>query len=285
MKVSRKFTAGFAVLGAVFATYSCSKDHEPAPVNKAPKVQVTQNSKFGNILTDSAGRTLYFFSNDANGNSSCTGGCLVAWPVFYNANLTLPGSLTASDFGTITRNDGSKQTTFKGWPLYYYQSDAHPYDVTGDGVGNIWFVAKPDYSVMLANTQLIGSDNNPYTFPNNVTTAGSGATSFITDDRGRTLYLYSNDKFKKNNFTKSDFSNNAVWPCDTIKAIANVPSILDKTQFDTVIVFGKVQLSYKGWPMYYFGQDSATRGKTKGISFPRINVWQVMNGTTATAAH
>lgn len=285
MKVSRIFTAGLAVLSTVFLIYSCSKDHEPAPVNNTPKVQVASNSKFGNILTDSAGRTLYFFSNDANGNSSCTGGCLVAWPVFYNANLTLSSSLTASDFGTLTRTDGAKQTTYKGWPLYYYQGDTKTGDVTGDGVGNIWFIAKPDYSVMLANTQLIGSDNNPYTFPGNVTTAGTGATTFITDDHGRTLYLFSSDKFKKNNFTKSDFSNNGVWPCDTIKAVANVPSILDKTQFDTVIVFGKVQLSYKGWPMYYFGQDSATRGKTKGVSFPRPNVWLVTNGTTTTAAH
>jgi len=34
-----------------------------------------------------------------------------------------------------------------------------------------------------------------------------------------------------------------------------VPSILDKTKFGSINIVGRTQLTYKGWPLYYFGQD------------------------------
>jgi predicted lipoprotein with Yx(FWY)xxD motif len=152
--------------------------------------------------------------------------------------------------------------------------------VKGDLVGKVWYVAKPDYTVMLANKQLLGADGIQYDslFQPNV-----GVTQYITDDRGRTLYSFSPDKFKKNTFTKADLSNNAVWPIDTLGSIKSIPSLLDKSKFDTVMLFGKVQLSYNGWPLYYFGQDNQTRGNNKGISFPHPGVWPYVNSGTKVA--
>jgi predicted lipoprotein with Yx(FWY)xxD motif len=34
----------------------------------------------------------------------------------------------------ITRADGSLQTTYKGWPLYYFSKDAGPGDLKGENV-------------------------------------------------------------------------------------------------------------------------------------------------------
>jgi predicted lipoprotein with Yx(FWY)xxD motif len=51
--------------------------------------------------------------------------------------------VTEGDFGAITREDGKRQTTYKGWPLYYYAGDKAPGDVLGQGLGNVWFVANP----------------------------------------------------------------------------------------------------------------------------------------------
>jgi hypothetical protein len=45
--------------------------------------------------------------------------------------------------------------------------------------------------------------------------------------------------------------------------------VIDKTLFSTIDVFGKKQLTYKGWPIYYFGLDGAKRGATKGVSVPK----------------
>lgn len=275
-----------AITVAVCANWSCSKSsgntgstnpNTPTPV---ANVQLATSTTFGSVLTDSLGKTLYFFAIDANGSSGCSGPCIAAWPVFYKKTVSVGSGLDTGDFRTITRGDGSMQTTYKGWPLYYFANDSKAGDINGDAVGNSWFVAKPDYTVMVANTQLVGLDGNDYDDHYN---SGEGVTQYITDDRGRTLYAFSHDKNKTNTFTKPDFSNNSAWPCDTIPKVMNIPSILDRSQFDTVMLYGKIQLSYKGWPLYYFGKDDDERGSTKGVSAIAPGTWPVVNGNSPAA--
>ncbi|MDD4653179.1 MAG: hypothetical protein PHQ34_13245, partial [Methanothrix sp.] len=56
----------------------------------------------------------------------------------------LPDSLRSVDFATITRTDGSMQTTYKGWPLYLYSLDKEPGDFSGDGrEDNLWHIINP----------------------------------------------------------------------------------------------------------------------------------------------
>ena len=50
--------------------------------------------------------------------------------------------LNLKDFATIAR-DGGKQLTYKGMPLYFYKGDLKAGDTKGNGVGGVWFVAKP----------------------------------------------------------------------------------------------------------------------------------------------
>lgn len=278
----RKAAVAMAVLAVVCANWACKKDnnYNSNPSTPAKNIQVKQDANFGSVMTDSAGRTLYFFSIDANGNSGCTGGCVTAWPVFYKENPTLDTALNASDFGTITRTDGAKQTTYKGWPLYYFQNDLKAGDIKGDNVANVWFVAKPDYTVMLANIQLVGKDGVQY---DHTLKSGQEVTQYLTDAYGKTLYSFSPDRNKTNTFTKSDFSNNSIWPIDSNAVIKKIPSFLDKTQFDMITVFGKPQLVYKGWPLYYFGADAGIRGSTKGVSVPTPGIWPYLNGSSPIA--
>ncbi|MNL47358.1 Secreted repeat [compost metagenome] len=124
---------------------------------------------------------------------------------------------------------------------------------------------------MIVRSQLVGHDGKNY---KSDYTVGDGSTTYFTDAKGITLYTFKNDNFKKNNFTKADFSNNAVWPIyETDKIV--VPSTLDKSKFSVITVFGKSQLVYNGWPLYYFGQDANVRGANKGISFPSPGIWPV----------
>jgi predicted lipoprotein with Yx(FWY)xxD motif len=261
---------------AVFSISSCKKD-DPK-VDLTNKVKIADNPTFGKILTDSEGMSLYFFSKDTKMTSLCTEGCLDIWPVFYKENITVDAGLDAADFGTITRTDGVKQTTYKGWPLYYFSNDHNAGETNGDKVNNVWYIAKPDYSLMYVNAQLIGHDGKNY---KNDYTEGVGNTFYITDIDGRTLYTFSKDKKNTNNFTANDFSNNAVWPIAEI-SLDKIPSILNNADFGTINVYGKTQLTYKGWPLYYFGQD-AQRGDNKGISFPKPDVWPVANAETTEA--
>ena len=260
----------------LMAMLACSK-------NETNPVTVTdlalQPTALGKVLADDQGKTLYFFAGDVDGKANCTGGCLTNWPAYYKEAPTLGGDLAAADFTTITRADGTKQTAYKGWPLYYFKNDTKGADVTGENVGDVWVVAKPNYTVRVASKQLIGNDGKSYTFD---TKEGTGNSLFLTDSLGRTLYAFAPDKKNKNNYTKADFSNNATWPLfeGTIK---DVPSTLNKADFNTITVFGKTQITYKGWPLYYFGPDAGVRGNTKGVSVPRPGVWPVVYKTSPEA--
>lgn len=268
----KKATIAYCLLMLLIMA-ACSKNDNPSgPPVAQNNVLLSSNANFGNILTDSLGKSLYFFSIDADGNSGCTGGCVTNWPIFYEENLSLANGLDDSDFASITRTDGQKQTTYKGWPLYYFAGDTKAGEVNGDKVGDVWFVAKPDYTVMLAKTQLVGKDGANY---DSTSTPGTSATSYLTDDWGRTLYSYSPDSFNVNKWTKADFSNDAFWPLFQGTEVKSVPSVLSKADFATIDVFGKTQFTYKGWPMYYFGGDALTRGKTLGVSVPVPGVWPV----------
>jgi len=266
--------------GLLLLTAACTHDHDELPV-VTNNVQLKQNTQLGSILTDVNGKTLYFFSNDANGQSACSGGCITAWPVFYIDAPNLPAGLASGDFGTITRADGKPQTTYKGWPLYYYAKDSAAGDVKGEAVGGRWFTAKPDYTVMLAYTQLIGNDTKHYT---SKYVEGDEVTPYLTDAYGHTLYAFSNDRFNANKYTKSDFSNNATWPIDSLGAVQTVPSLFNSADFNKINVFGKIQITYRGWPLYYFGPDSLKRGNTKGVSVPKPGIWPIVNQNTTPAA-
>ena len=258
----------------MLAIVACKKE------DPLPSVDVTiKDSSLGKILTDGYGKTLYFFTKDVAGTSACSGGCTDAWPIFSVENLRLDVGLTATDFATITRADGKKQVTYKGWPLYYYATDVNAGDVKGENANNVWLVAKTSYTIMLANTQLVGNDGKSY---DSNYKEGTADTQYFVDAMGRTLYGFANDKKNKNNYTKSDFSNDATWPIYTTD-LQDIPSALDKTLFGTIDVFGKKQVTYRGWPLYYFGPDNKVRGATKGVSVPKPGIWPILQKTMANA--
>ncbi|WP_299061831.1 hypothetical protein [uncultured Polaribacter sp.] len=267
----------FAITLLTIASCNDNNDDIDNSIVDTTTIKLSSDASLGDILVDANGNSLYFFSKDTKVSSNCNDGCLANWPVFYVENIEVGNGLNSSDFSAITRADGSKQTTYKNWPLYSFANDASAGDTNGDGVGGVWFIAKPDYSIMYASAQLIGNDGKNYLGDY---TLGNGATSYFVSIAGRTMYSFKNDAKNTNNFTKSDFSNNGAWPIVEI-TLDEIPSTLDAADFGTITVFGKTQLTYKGWPLYYFGQDTE-RGDTKGLSVPSPGVWPVVNkGITA----
>lgn len=285
MVLSLKKCLALCSLATLFFLSACSKKNDTmspdnpygnpvTPPVASSNLQLTTNATFGSILTDANGKTLYFFSIDANGSSGCTGACAITWMPYYAGNQTAPTGITATDISTITRADGSKQTAYKGWPLYYFSGDTNKSDVNGDGSGGTWFVAKPDYSVMLANYQLVGLDGQNYTSDEKL---GTGITQYLTDASGRTLYAFKPDTYNLNTYTKADLSNNSTWPIYE-SDILNVPSVLKKDMMMQITSAGKKQLTYKGHPLYYFGPD-AKRGDTKGVSI-NSGLWPILTVNT-----
>ncbi len=276
MKIQHTNYLLFACVFSALFLMNCSKSDaptpDPGPDPTLAMVKLSSNATLGSILTDQDNKTLYFYTKDAGATSNCTGSCISNWPVYHIETLAVASGLSTGDFSEITRADGSKQTTYKGWPLYYFANDNSAGDTNGENVNNVWYVAKPDYTIMLVNSQLIGHDGKMYT---GSFAEGTEEVQYFIDGLGRTLYSFKNDKFGINKFTASDFSNNGVWPIYE-SSVATPPSALDARLFSFIDVFGKSQMTFNGWPLYYFGQDNMMRGSNKGVSFPTPGVWPVV---------
>jgi predicted lipoprotein with Yx(FWY)xxD motif len=91
------------------------------------------------VLTNSAGMTLYIFDRDSAGKSACNGQCATNWPPL----MAQGGAKDSGNYSVVTRDDGSRQWAYKGKPLYTWVKDQKPGDKTGDGVNNVWHIAKP----------------------------------------------------------------------------------------------------------------------------------------------
>lgn len=260
-----------AALGVVALSCDDSDDGGPEPT-----IKLATSTTLGDYLVDVDGNALYFFSNDVAGQNTCTGNCAVNWPIFNAGTLTadmIGDDLSFDDFGSVTTPAGA-QTTYKGWPLYYYAPSGTREasgQTTGEAVGGIWFVAKTDYTFMIANAQLIGMDGKSY---KGDYTEGEQKVKYFTDQKGRTIYGFKQDKKNDNNFTNGDGAHDANWPIYG-PDMGSVPSTLDKSLFGTITVMGNTQLTYKGWPLYYFKNDVA-RGDNKGVSVPTPGVWPVV---------
>ena len=121
---------------------------EPAavvPVTGAAAVSLGQNDELGSFLVDEKGMTLYLFTKDTPNTSNCYEKCAVAWPPLLTTGGPVAGEgVDASLLGTTTRTDGTVQVTYNGWPLYYYEKDKAPGDVTGQDVGGVWYVVSAE---------------------------------------------------------------------------------------------------------------------------------------------
>jgi predicted lipoprotein with Yx(FWY)xxD motif len=99
------------------------------------------------ILADAEGRTLYAFTNDVDGQSTCYDECAVNWPALTIAadeEVFAGEGVSSTWLGSVDRDDDSTQITYSGRPLYYFAADAAPGDTAGQGVGGVWFVVGAD---------------------------------------------------------------------------------------------------------------------------------------------
>jgi predicted lipoprotein with Yx(FWY)xxD motif len=118
-------------------------------------VITTASSSAGTFLTTSSGRAVYLWVKDTGDMSACSGACAGAWPpVTTTGTATAAGGAKASDLGTITRSDGTKQVTYDGHPLYYFAGDSGPGTATGQGsdsFGAKWWLVAPTGSDVTAS--------------------------------------------------------------------------------------------------------------------------------------
>ena len=110
----------------------------------------TATASGSTFLVDGSGHAVYLWTKDTGNTSNCSGACAGAWPpVTASGMVTASGGATASDLGTITRSDGTKQVTYDGHPLYYFAGDSGAGMASGqgsDGFGSKWWLVAPSGS-------------------------------------------------------------------------------------------------------------------------------------------
>jgi predicted lipoprotein with Yx(FWY)xxD motif len=108
-------------------------------------VDVATSEELGTYMTNESFFTLYHYLGDPPGKgiSTCYDSCAQNWPPFYVENLTVNPELNSRDFSVITRDDGTKQLVFRGWPLYLFVGDTEPNEIKGQGKNGVWFIVEP----------------------------------------------------------------------------------------------------------------------------------------------
>ena len=124
-------------------------DTTAAAVAGGVEITVSRAAGVGEYLADKAGRPLYMFTGDKNGESACYDACAQTW----QSVIALQGTPSAGSagvqpamLGTTRRRDGNMQVTYNKHPLYYYQRDQGASAPAGNDVkdaGGEWYVVTP----------------------------------------------------------------------------------------------------------------------------------------------
>lgn len=145
---------------------------EAAAGSPSASVVGTGDTDLGEVLTDAAGLTLYGFTEDSPGSSSCEADCAAAWPPLTVESAELPAGLDAGRYSVVERPDGTFQLAANDMPLYTFGGDEAPGDVNGQGVGGSWFAV--DGAGQLLRDAGAGSGGSGSGDTEPATTAGGG---------------------------------------------------------------------------------------------------------------
>ena len=164
--------AGLAALAlALSACASSASSSSSTPATTAPAAGGSSAAASGGgttvnmttingtaVLTNSSGKTLYWFAPDTSTTSKCSGSCATYWPPVTGP--VTAGSGVTGTLSTITRPDGTMQATYDGHPLYTYVGDTAAGQAKGNGLnlsGGLWYEmtvsgAKPAAGTSAAST-------------------------------------------------------------------------------------------------------------------------------------
>lgn len=222
----------------------------------------------GSVLTDQGGKTLYLFTKDGTNppKSTCVDECAKMWPPLLAGGEILASGVEPGRLGTVKRPDGSVQVTVGNWPVYMYSGDSGPGQATGQGLQGSWFAVTPDGKKAGA----------PAAEPVRVVATDiEGFGSALTDQNGRTLYLFTKDSTKPPASKCVDDDCVEQWP--PLLTDPGVEVQVEGVDPDLVGTVkrpdGSTQVTVGNWPVYLYAKDTEP-GQTNGHGVG--NVWFVI---------
>lgn len=222
---------------------------EPSETTTTPmeavELGVRETDPYGEVVVGPEGLALYMFEEDpGDGTKSvCTEGCADAWPplTVESASAVAASNAIAGTVDTLTRPDGTAQVTLNGWPLYYFQQDSAPGDVTGQGVSNAWWLLEPNGTRIEPLVQV---------------RSHSQFGDILTGPDGLTLYMFDQDTRGGSTSTCTGGCADA-WPPLTVDSTDELLASreLSATVGTVERPDGTTQVAVDGWPVYYFQSD------------------------------
>ncbi len=238
-----------------------------ASTSTVQTAQATVNGKTTTILTDTQGKTLYYFTPDTAAKVACTSACAQTWPPLLftgsgtpTSSTSLPGTLS-----TLSDTNGT-QVEYGGYLLYTYSGDTAAGQTKGEGLFGKWYVATSDlasFAVRLATATVKGK-----------------AETILATPQGMTLYYFTPDSTTK---TACTGGCPKVWP--PLLFTGSGTPLGDSSLAGTLSVLNDAngnQVQYNGHLLYIYSGDTAA-GQTTGAGL--FGKWFVCTpGLTALAA-
>ena len=173
-----------------------------------------------------------------------------------------PGAALDEDrLGAISRGNSAKQVTYNGWPLHYFAGDEKPGDTMGQDQGGVWFVVTTNGGPVYTKARINATENNEL-------------GTMLTDESGRSLYLFTNDE--RNVSTCSGACALAWPPLITVEDPVAGDGLAQDRLGAISREDGAKQVTYNGKPLHYYAGDEKP-GDTKGQD--RGGVWFVVTTT------
>jgi predicted lipoprotein with Yx(FWY)xxD motif len=240
---------GYTGLGNPGYGAGAEEEQEPASrTGAAGRLAVARNAELGEVLTDSAGLTLYRFDDDTAEppESSCDGDCAKAWPPVPAGDATAGAGIDRALLGEVTRADGTRQLTIGGWPAYRYAKDTSAGEVRGQGVGGKWYALAPD-------GKKAGLANLPGLSVRKDTNLGD----IIVDKNGMTVYRFLKDEAWPEPVSACTGACLEKWPVVAPVEANDTEGLPKKGLMSFTRPDGVEQQTVDCWPVYTFSGDKA----------------------------
>jgi predicted lipoprotein with Yx(FWY)xxD motif len=147
--------AALAAASAIVAVGSSGTASSQAAAQKTATVGTKTLKKYGTVLVNSKGLTLYMFVPDKQKKVTCTSqACVIVWPplkIKSGQSPTAGGAARKKLLGVDKSPKGYRVVTYNRWPLYTYYLDKQPGQTKGQGVNNSggkWYVLSPSGAVI-----------------------------------------------------------------------------------------------------------------------------------------
>lgn len=241
-------------LGNGYGADSGTQQSAGAQAEAAGQLAVTESTKLGKVLTDSAGFTLYRFDKDTAEppKSSCDGDCAKAWPPVPAEGAEAATGVDKALLGEVTRSDGTKQLTIGGWPMYRYAKDTKAGDTNGQGVGGTWFASAPNgKKATLADLPGLSVRKDPK------------LGDIVVDKNGMTVYRFMKDQAWPVSKSACTGACLEKWPAVAPVSADDTKGVKKKGLMGFTRPDGVKQMTVNCWPIYTFSGDTAP-GDTNG---------------------